>query len=375
MEERIQMSPNGTESRGQCLYNPRYLILLIYLIGFFGLLMTFHWFRSAFSQGLTTSLFWQNLIQFATFFALTFLLQRILLYCGWEVRRPWRYRLPFLASAGLGIGLWFFPQVSAGKWYHLTIMASTLGGALAGAFVVTAVDLGLAELNMPPSREVQEQVRQQHQEFFGEAIPEPLSKYYLDVFLAFLVLIVSAPIWMVIAFFIWWEDPGPIFFIKNSVGRCGINFLQLKFRSMIWNAERETGPVLAAKDDKRLLLIGKLLRKTALDELPQVINILRGEMSFVGPRPQRTILVNNYIKNLPQYALRHRVRPGLAGLAQVAGHYYVTPLQKLRYDRVYVRHIGLRFDLKILLCAFLIVFWFRWQKDWDGCLPAWLLEY
>jgi lipopolysaccharide/colanic/teichoic acid biosynthesis glycosyltransferase len=211
---------------------------------------------------------------------------------------------------------------------------------------------------------------------FGGDFPEPLFiKYYFDISLAFLVLIVSAPIWMVIAFFIWWEDPGPIFFIKNSVGRCGINFLQIKFRSMIWNAENETGPVLAAKDDKRLLFIGKFLRKMALDELPQVINILRGEMSFVGPRPQRTFLVNNYIKDLPQYALRHRVRPGLAGLAQVVGHYYVTPLQKLRYDRIYVRHISLRFDLKILLWAFLIVFWFRWQKDWNGCLPAWLLEF
>jgi len=377
MEEKSKILAYETEGLGesQCLSHQRYLSLLIYLIGFSFLLVTLQRVCAVFSLGLIKSLFWQNLILFAAFFALTFLIQRLLLYCGWGVRRAWRYRLAFLAGAGLGICLWFFPQMSAATWNHPTILASTIGGALAGAWMVTAVDLGLAEVNLPPSREVKEKVREQHQELIGGALPDPrVIKYSFDVFLAFLVLIASAPIWLVIAFLIWWEDPGPIFFVKNSVGRRGANFLQLKFRTMVWNAEKETGPVLAAKDDKRLLFIGRFLRKTALDELPQVINILRGEMSFVGPRPQRTILVNEYIKDIPKYALRHRVRPGLAGLAQVAGNYYVTPLQKLRYDRIYVSHMSLWFDLKILLCACLIVFWLRWQKDWNGCPPPWLLE-
>jgi lipopolysaccharide/colanic/teichoic acid biosynthesis glycosyltransferase len=122
------------------------------------------------------------------------------------------------------------------------------------------------------------------------------------------------------------------------------------------------------------LFIGRFLRKTALDELPQLINILRGEMSFVGPRPQRTVLVHNYLQTMPEYAQRHCVLPGLAGLAQVAGDYYITPRQKLRFDRLYIRYRSLSFDLKLLMLAFLLAFWYRWQKDWDGRLPRKLMR-
>ncbi len=131
------------------------------------------------------------------------------------------------------------------------------------------------------------------------------------------------------------------------------------------DAEKHTGPVLASKNDGRILQIGKLLRVTALDEFPQFINILRGDMSLVGPRPQRTILVFNYLKIMPQYALRHAVRPGIAGLAQVMTHYHVTPLQKLRFDRLYVRSVGLWLDLKLIVSAVLIVFCLRFKNGWD----------
>jgi lipopolysaccharide/colanic/teichoic acid biosynthesis glycosyltransferase len=97
-------------------------------------------------------------------------------------------------------------------------------------------------------------------------------------------------------------------------------------------------------------------------------------MSFVGPRPQRTVLVHEYLEAIPEYAERHRVLPGLAGLAQVAGDYYLTPRQKLRFDRLYIQHASLGFDLKLLFLAFLIAFWYRWRKDWDGKLPRWLLR-
>jgi lipopolysaccharide/colanic/teichoic acid biosynthesis glycosyltransferase len=352
----------------------RYLSLLLHLICFSILLLALRSVLAAPTLWLTENLLVPNLIYFAAFSALTFSIQRLLLYSGWGLGRVWRYRLAFLVSAGLGICFWFFPQETAAPWNPLSCLASAIGGAFAGALLVTAGDLGLVEVNSPPPQDVKNKVAQQHQELIRGAFPgTQVIKYFFDMFLALLLFIVTAPAWLVIAFLIWWEDPGPIFFIKNSVGQGGINFLQLKFRTMIWNAENETGPILASKDDKRLLSIGRLLRKGALDELPQIINILRGQMSFVGPRPQRTVLVNEYIQDIPRYALRHRVRPGLAGLAQVAGHYYVTPLQKLRYDRIYIRHMSLWFDMKILLCAFLIVFWLRWQKNWDGDPPPWLI--
>jgi lipopolysaccharide/colanic/teichoic acid biosynthesis glycosyltransferase len=170
-------------------------------------------------------------------------------------------------------------------------------------------------------------------------------------------------------FLLWLEDPGPILFVKNSVGKGGANFQQYKFRTMVRGAESNTGPVLASRADERVLIIGSLLRKTALDELPQVINILKGEMSFVGPRPQRTVLVHDYLETMPGYAVRHQVAPGLSGLAQVAGDYYLTPLQKLRFDRIYIQHASLGFDIKLLVLAFLITFWYRWKSGWNGRLP------
>ncbi len=162
--------------------------------------------------------------------------------------------------------------------------------------------------------------------------------------------------------------------MQNSVGRGGVNFRQLKFRTMQPGAENETGPVLAQQDDPRVLWVGKFYRKTALDEIPQLLNILTGEMSFVGPRPQRTVLVHRYLQELPQYALRHAFPPGLAGLAQVAGDYYLTPLQKLRFDRLYIAHAAPWFDLRLLFAACLITFVFRWKPDWNGRLPRWVLH-
>ena len=154
-----------------------------------------------------------------------------------------------------------------------------------------------------------------------------------------------------------------------------MNLRQFKLRTMVRGAEEHTGPGLAQLGDQRVLRVGRLLRKTALDELPQLVNILAGQMSFVGPRPQRTVLVREYLQKMPEYAWRHQVLPGIAGLAQVAGDYYLTPRQKLRFDRLYIRYSGLGFDLKLILLACLITFWLRWQKDWDGRAPHALIRY
>lgn len=256
----------------------------------------------------------------------------------------------------------------------LILLTAAFCGGFTGSLIATKHETGLWEDNAPPPPAVSSEVERIHQLIIGQPNRTLTSKRMFDLALALLGLLFSAPIWITGAFIICFEDPGPILFVKNSVGKGGRNFRQYKFRSMVHQAEQSTGPVLASQDDERVLWIGRLLRKTALDELPQIINILGGQMSFVGPRPQRTVLVHGYLQELPAYAERHRVQPGLAGLAQVAGDYYLTPLQKLRFDRLYIRHLSLGYDLKLLALAFLITFWYRWQKDWDGRLPRRLLH-
>jgi lipopolysaccharide/colanic/teichoic acid biosynthesis glycosyltransferase len=302
----------------------------------------------------------------------------------------WRYWLAFLLGAGLALGLYFsfisllrrsggaasVAQFFPLSWIGLLVVSITAGmsGSFLGCLLATSLQGGLWEDNAPPPEPVRREVLEIHRRVIGNPRDELWSKRSFDLLLALFGLLISAPVWILSAFLVWIEDPGPILFVKNSVGRGGVNFHQFKIRSMVREAEQQTGPIMAQEGDERMLWVGRFLRKTALDELPQLLNILRGEMSFVGPRPQRMLLVADYLQAMPEYAARHSVRPGLAGLAQVAGDYYLTPRQKLRFDRLYIRHRSLGFDLKLLFLAFLITFWYRWQKDWDGRLPRRLLH-
>jgi len=265
-------------------------------------------------------------------------------------------------------------QVGKNPGLFLMVLALSAAGAFMGAIFATWMQEGLWENNSPPAKTIQTEVYQRHLEGIGLPLREPFTKRCFDLCLACFGLIFSIPVWLLCAFLVWFEDPGPLLFVKNSVGKGGRNFHQFKFRTMVRGAEDATGPILAQHGDERVLFVGRILRRTALDELPQLINIIMGEMSFVGPRPQRTVLVLGYLQAMPEYAQRHRVLPGLAGLAQVAGGYYLTPRQKLRFDRVYIDHISLGFDIKLLILAFLITFWYRWQKDWNGRLPRRLLR-
>lgn len=300
-----------------------------------------------------------------------------------------RYRLAFLGGTGLiiilGAVYWLSYQVAGETAADSDWLSPAFGGvalllvaplgAFAGGLTATGINEKLWENNSPPPQDVQAEVHAIHQAVIDRLANGPLAKRAFDILLASIGLLISAPVWSLSIFLIWFADPGPVLFVKNSVGKGGVNFFQFKLRTMVRQAEQRTGPVLAQESDERILPVGGVLRKTALDELPQLINILRGEMSFVGPRPQRTVLVHSYLQSMPEYAERHRVRPGLAGLAQVAGDYYLTPRQKLRFDRLYIRHISLGFDLKLLLCAFLIAFWYRWQKGWDGRVPRKLIRF
>jgi lipopolysaccharide/colanic/teichoic acid biosynthesis glycosyltransferase len=293
---------------------------------------------------------------------------------SFRLRLDWRYRLAFLIPVGIGTIVWLGSiGLRSGLMNWLWLLVAVFGVFL-GCLVATSLNEGIWENNSPPSKRLEEEVLQVHRKVIGQPASTPRLKRFFDIILALSGILLASPVWLVSILLIWLENPGPLLFVKNSVGKGGVNFHQFKLRTMVRGAEDSTGPVLASEADERVLLVGRVLRKTALDELPQLINILGGAMSFVGPRPQRTVLVHGYLETMPEYAERHRVLPGLAGLAQVAGDYYLTPRQKLRFDRLYIEHAGLGFDIKLLYLAFLITFWYRWQKGWNGRLPRKLLH-
>jgi lipopolysaccharide/colanic/teichoic acid biosynthesis glycosyltransferase len=280
-----------------------------------------------------------------------------------------RLRLAFAASLGFGLA-----AASRALWPAAAVFAGTASmGSFAGALWATSRQTPLWEDNYPPALDLAARVLDAHRIRLGSERPSRADKRAFDLLLGSVGGLVAMPVMFLVCLALWLEDPGPLFFVKNSVGRGGRNFRQWKIRTMVRSAEEATGPVLAGESDERVLFTGRLLRRTALDELPQLLNILQGTMSFVGPRPQRTVLVDQYLAQIPEYADRHRVAPGLAGLAQVAGDYYLTPRQKLRFDRLYVQHASLGFDLKLIAIACAVVFWLRWSPGWNGRVPrAWL---
>jgi len=227
-------------------------------------------------------------------------------------------------------------------------------GAFAAALAATGRGFGLVEVVARPAPDVVEAVRRGHAGIALADGPGDRAKRILEALLALAIILVSLPISTLLAIAVWLEDPGPLLVAKVAVRRGGRSFHQLKLRSMVKDAEGATGPVPAAPADARVTRLGNLLRRTHIDELPQLLNILRGDMSLVGPRPERTVFVLRHLASIPRYAERHAVRPGLAGLAQVYGDYYSTPREKLRYDLLYIRNRGLVLDLKLFGAAVLL---------------------
>ncbi|MBI3812616.1 MAG: TIGR03013 family PEP-CTERM/XrtA system glycosyltransferase [Nitrospirae bacterium] len=178
-----------------------------------------------------------------------------------------------------------------------------------------------------------------------------ITKRLLDVVIASLALLMSVPLFLVIAPLIRWNSHGPVFFRQERVGEDGRVFTLIKFRSMRVDAEAETGPVWAQHQDDRTTAVGRFLRKSRMDELPQLINVLKGDMSFVGPRPERPFFVEQLHKEIPYYSLRHEVKPGITGWAQIKYSYGATKedaLEKLQYDLFYIKHLSLWLDLAII---------------------------
>jgi exopolysaccharide biosynthesis polyprenyl glycosylphosphotransferase len=175
------------------------------------------------------------------------------------------------------------------------------------------------------------------------------AKRAFDFVVSLVMLILLFPAAILTALIVAVSSPGPVLFVQERVGYKGKTFSLLKFRTMRTDAESATGPVLSAgKNDSRLTPIGRWLRLFRLDEIPQLINVLRGEMSLVGPRPERPHFVEQFVARNPVYQRRHDVPPGITGLAQIHGGYHTDARDKLRFDLYYVAHHSVRMDISLL---------------------------
>lgn len=181
-------------------------------------------------------------------------------------------------------------------------------------------------------------------------------KRLLDIFISLVGLMITSPIFLICAIIIKMQDKGPVFFKQARVTRDGKRFQLIKFRSMIVDAEEKLGAMQASKDDPRITKFGKVIRKFRIDELPQLINVLKGEMSFVGPRALRVEEVEEFISKKEAFKYRLNVKAGITGFAQTIGNYASSFDDKLRYDLYYIRKYSLWFDIKIILYTFRILF-------------------
>jgi len=180
-----------------------------------------------------------------------------------------------------------------------------------------------------------------------------LVKRSMDIAISLVSITLLLPFLPIAALAIWLEDHGPIFYRQERMGLDGRSFMMLKFRSMRVNAESSTGPVWAIKGDPRRTGVGSFLRHWSLDELPQLWNVLKGEMSIIGPRPERPAFVREFKHRIPQYMLRHRVKAGITGWAQVHGWRGNTSIRKrIQYDLYYIENWSIKLDLKILWMTF-----------------------
>jgi exopolysaccharide biosynthesis polyprenyl glycosylphosphotransferase len=184
---------------------------------------------------------------------------------------------------------------------------------------------------------------------------QELVKRAFDLVVSVTMLLVCAPVMLAVYIFVPLESKGPALFRQERIGRGGTKFDLFKFRTMCADAESDSGPVLASEHDPRITPLGRFLRSTRLDELPQLINVLQGEMSMVGPRPEREFFVRQFEEHIPTYVLRLSVQPGISGMAQVMGRYSTSPERKLRFDLMYIFNYSLILDLKILLRTIWVV--------------------
>lgn len=184
-------------------------------------------------------------------------------------------------------------------------------------------------------------------------------KRWMDAALSILLLILTSPLWLIVALLIKAGDRDPVFYLQERIGKDRKPFLLFKFRSMKAGAEDKTGPVWAEEEDPRVTKVGKFLRKMHLDEMPQMINVLRGDISLVGPRPERPEFVRQLEKEIPHYHIRHLIRPGFTGWAQLKFRYgrsVMDAQEKFQYDLYYLKNRSIFLDMGILLKTFQLFF-------------------
>jgi sugar transferase (PEP-CTERM system associated) len=193
---------------------------------------------------------------------------------------------------------------------------------------------------------------------FDQSFARTFMKRSFDLICSMIILALTFPLMLLAALLIWFEDRGPIFYAQERVGKDGKSFKVLKFRSMRVDAEKAGKPQWAAQNDPRVTRVGNFMRKTRIDELPQILNVFKGEMSFVGPRPERPYFVEQLIEVVPYYNVRHSIKPGITGWAQVRYGYGSSAedaLQKLQYDLYYVKNNSLFLDFLILINTLKVV--------------------
>ncbi len=184
---------------------------------------------------------------------------------------------------------------------------------------------------------------------------ERMMKRSVDLLVSSLLLLAALPVMLCMFLLIPLTSKGRALFVQERIGRHEKPFHLLKFRSMVDNAELSTGPVLAEAGDARITRLGQFIRSTRIDELPQLINVLKGNMSLVGPRPERAYFIDQFKAELPHYTYRLMVKPGLTGLAQVKAGYATSPEDKLRYDLLYIKNYSPLLDLRILFQTIMVV--------------------
>lgn len=181
-------------------------------------------------------------------------------------------------------------------------------------------------------------------------------KRIFDIIISSVSILILSPIMIVLAIIIKLYDNGSVLYKQERITKDNRPFKLYKFRTMIVDAEKYTGPVLAEDEDPRITPVGRFLRATRLDEIPQLFNVLKGDMSIVGPRPERAYFIEKFTKEMPEFKYRTNIKAGITGLAQVLGKYTTTPEDKLRYDLLYIKKYSLLLDFKILVQTIKVIF-------------------